>query len=367
MDYRRRKFLKQSSSTAVSLALFPSLSSPFAIHRKKKTKKLGVAILGLGNYAKGQIAPSLQQTKHCYLAGIVTGSPEKIPVWQKEYDIPDQNVYTYDTFDNIASNDAIDVVYVITPNALHMPFVIRAAAAGKHVICEKPMDISAKNCQIMIDACKKAKRKLQIGYRLRYDARHQELIKVTQQQSLGKLHAIDTNFSFYGVNGSNWRFTDASLSGGGPLMDIGIYSLDATRYITGMEPISVTAQKFKTIQDKLPDMEESIYWQMDFPNGIVANCGTSYVARRNYVWMSAEKGNYGLEPAFSYGGLQGKIHNTAMDFPTTPKQQAVQMDAFALNIIEDSPVLANGNHGKLDMMYIEAIYEAANTGEKIIF
>ncbi|GAA5225052.1 Gfo/Idh/MocA family oxidoreductase [Membranihabitans marinus] len=339
----------------------------FANQHRKKEKRLGIAILGLGGYGGGQVAPALLETKYCYLAGIVTGSPEKIPEWQEKYNIPDKNVYNYDNFDSIADNSDIDIVYVVTPNALHMPFVLRAAAAGKHVICEKPMDISSANCQIMMDACKKAKRKLQIGYRLRYEPRHLKLMELAKTKPFGKIQSIDTNFSFYGINNSNWRFTDPALSGGGPLMDIGIYCLDACRYATGLEPLSITAQKYKTVMDKLPGMEESIFWQMTFDDGIVANCGTSYVARRNYIWISAEKGNYGIEPAFSYRGLVGKIKDQVMEDTSTVRQQALQMDAYAQNILMDTEVVASGEHGKQDMIYIEAIYEAAETGKTILF
>ena len=350
-----------------------AITAPFAtphlfsiIHRKKK-EKLGIALLGLGGYAGGQLAPSLQQTEYCYLAGIVTGTPSKVPEWQEKYNIPDKNIYNYDNFDEIADNDSIDIVYVATPNALHMPYTIRAAQAGKHVICEKPMEISSENCRKMIDACEKANRKLQIGYRLRYEPRHQKLMKWAREKTYGKVKVINTDFSFYGVNGSNWRFTDASLSGGGPLMDIGIYSLEATRYATGREPISITAQKYKTIQDKLPGMEESIFWQMEFPDGMIANCGSSYVARRNYVWVSTENGRYGIEPAFSYGGLKGMVNGDSMNIETSRKQQAVQMDDDALAIINDTEVLVPGIEGMKDIHIVQKINEsAANNSKRVM-
>ncbi|HLU94872.1 MAG TPA: Gfo/Idh/MocA family oxidoreductase [Membranihabitans sp.] len=358
----RRNFIKASSSIAFGV---PFLASKWQ-SKSPKQAKLGVALLGLGGYATGQLAPALQETEHCYLAGIVTGSPSKIPEWQQKYNIPDENVYNYENFDSIADNDAIDIVYVVTPNSLHMPFTIRAAEAGKHVICEKPMEISSDRCRKMIDACQKANKKLQIGYRLRYQAHHRQIMEYAKNETFGKVKVMDSNFSFYGVNGTNWRFTDSELSGGGPLMDIGIYSLEATLYGSGREPVAVTAQSFKTIPDKLPGMEESIFWQMEFPDGIVSNCGSSYVARSNYIHISTEKGWYRIEPAFSYGGLKGEVNGESMNIPNH-NQQAAQMDAFAMNIRNDTPVIGSGEQGLQDMIYIEGIYEAAKSGTRVSF
>lgn len=358
----RRSFLKTNTTLAMAA---PFLSPGFYPMRKqKRNKKLGVALLGLGGYASGQLGPALQETKHCYLAGIVTGSPSKVPKWQDKYNIPDENVYSYDNFDSIADNDAIDIVYVVTPNALHMPFTVRAAEAGKHVICEKPMEISSDRCRKMIAACEKAGRKLQIGYRLRYESHHKQIMDFAKNETYGKIKVMDTNFSFYGINGSNWRFTDVSLSGGGPLMDIGLYSLEATLYGSQLKPIAITAQSYKSIPDKLPGMEESIFWQMEFPEGVIANCGSSYAARSNYFRVSTEKGWYAIEPAFSYGGLKGVINGESMNIKNH-NQQAAQMDAFAIYIQNDTPVIASGAQGLQDMVYVEAIYEAAETGKKV--
>ena len=337
-------------------------------HWSRKKKKLGVALLGLGNYATNRLAPALQATTHCELIGIVTGSPEKIPVWKEKYGISDDHVYSYDTFDSIKNDDAIDIVYVVTPNALHKEFVERAAAAGKHVICEKPMEISSQRCRDMIEACKKAGVLLQIGYRCKYDPYHQELIRLGREEVLGKIKLVESSFSFYGVHGDNWRFTDASLSGGGPLMDIGVYCIQGCRYATGLEPISVTAQTFKTIPDKMPGMEETISWQLEFPDQIMSNSTSSYVARNNQIRVSTEKGWYELSPAYGYATPHLFIQDDQKYFPEHI-QQASQMDAFGLNIKDNTPVLADGEEGWKDMVIVESIYKAAQTGnkEKILF
>src|SRR5512145_2505005 len=137
---KRRQFLGSLIATGGGLAIasgFPSVLNAASFQKGKG--KLGVALVGLGNYSAGQLAPALQHTAHCYLAGIVTGTPEKEKQWAEKYNIPAGNIYNYNNFDSIANNKDIDIVYVVLPNSMHAEFTIRAARAGKHVICEKPM------------------------------------------------------------------------------------------------------------------------------------------------------------------------------------------------------------------------------------
>ena len=357
----RRKFMKNAALGTAALAT--STLGVQCLANTNTKEKLGIALVGLGNYATNQIAPALQETEHCELVGIVTGTPEKEKTWAQKYNIPSSNIYNYENFDEIKNNPAIDIVYIVLPNAMHGEFTIRGAKAGKHVICEKPMEVSVAKAEEMVRVCEQEGRLLQIGYRCRYNPFHKELMRLGQDEVHGAVKMINSEFSFYGVNNDNWRFTDASLSGGGPLMDIGIYSIEAACYAVGALPHSITAQSFKTFQDKLPGMEETIFWQMEFPGGAVANCSSSYVGRSNYIRVAAEKGSFEIEPAFSYGGITGSVKGKAMPFEAT-NQQAVQMDAFALNIKNGTSIIASGQVGVDDMKIIQAIYQAAKTGEK---
>src|SRR5437667_1607600 len=160
----RRNFLKAAGVTAAGVTL--SSKTLFSARAQQQSRPLGIALLGLGRYATGELGPALKQTKECYLAGVVTGHPEKGDKWAAQYNLKKENIYSYDTFDRIAENKDIDIVYVVTPPAIHPEFVIRAAKAGKHVISEKPMATSVDDCNKMIDACHKAKVKLGIGNRL---------------------------------------------------------------------------------------------------------------------------------------------------------------------------------------------------------
>lgn len=329
----------------------------------KKEGKLGVALVGLGNYAGGQLAPALLQTKHCYLAGIVTGTPSKIPAWQKKYDVPDNNVYSYDNYDSIKDNPDIDIIYVVLPNSMHEEYTVRAAQAGKHVICEKPMALSVKECDNMIAACKNAGKMLSIGYRLHFDPYNLEMARLGTEKVYGEIKKLSAGFGFRAQKGI-WRL-DKKLAGGGPLMDLGIYCLQAVCYTTGMEPIAVTAQS-APISDatKFIDIEETLTWQMEMPGGLVAECKTSYTDGMNYLKAEAEKGFFELQPAFNYSGIKGKTSDGVIEYAPM-SQQAKQMDAFALAIKNKRPSIVPGEMGRRDMKIITAIYEAMNTGKRV--
>lgn len=366
----RRKFIYNLGLTTLSLTAFTSgygctnkPGSQTVVSTSSKEKKLGVALVGLGSYAGGQLAPALQQTGHCYLAGIVTGTPSKIPVWKEKYNIPDQNIYHYENFDTIKDNKDIDIVYVVLPNAMHAAYTIRAAQAGKHVICEKPMAITVEDCDRMIEACKRAGKMLSIGYRLHFELYNQEMIKLAKEKTFGDLTGMSAAFGFRASSGI-WRLNKA-LAGGGPLMDVGIYCVQGFCYVTGMEPVAVTAQEGrKTDPEKFKEVEESLTWEFEMPNGIRAKGMSSYSENVNFLRAEAERGWFQLSPAYSYGGLRGETAVGKMDFPQV-NQQALQMDDFALAIKNNRPSPVPGEMGRRDVKLLQAIYEAMRTGKRI--
>lgn len=327
-----------------------------------KDGKLGIALMGLGNYSENELAPALQQTAHCYLAGIVSGSSEKREKWKQQYNLPGNACYSYETFDAIRDNPGIDIVYVVLPNALHAEWVIRAARAGKHVICEKPMAITVEECDRMIAACKEAGVMLSIGYRLHFEPYNSAVMEMGQQKTMGPVTLVEADHGL--ANPQGWRI-DKALAGGGPLMDVGIYCVQAVRYATGLEPVAVTAQEgFKHNPEKFSTVEESINWQMELPGGIVAKCTSTYSEKTNRLRVEAEGGWMELAPAFSYRGLKGKTAEGEMDLPEAA-QQAAQMDHFALCIKEGRPTTVGGEEGRQDVKILQAIYRAMETGERV--
>ena len=363
LSLSRREFVKTASLAAVAVPFAGSfISSARAVEPERK---LGFALAGLGSLSAGQLAPALQKTKYCRLAGIITGTPAKAEQWKARYNLPDKNIYNYDTMDRLADNPDIDVVYVVTPNALHAGHTIKAAKAGKHVLCEKPMEVSVEKCRQMIDACKQAGRQLAIGYRCQFEPHHLECIRLAREKAFGELKLIEAGFGFAIGDPNQWRLNRA-LAGGGALMDVGIYALQATRYLTGEEPVLVSALDTTTDRVKFKDVEESLVWTLKFPSGIVANCSTTYRIRGlNKITVFAEDGSYGLDPAFNYGGIRGRRSDgKELSFPSID-QFAAEMDDFAQCLLNNRPTKVPGEEGLRDVKLLMAIYESARTGKAV--
>ena len=357
----RRRFVVQAA--ALAGAAFISTSRTRALAAASK-RKLGFALCGLGGLGTGQIAPALQKTENCRLAGIITGNPAEAAKWKAQYDIPERSIYSYDTMHRIADNKDIDVVYVLTPNALHLENTLVAARAGKHVFCEKPMEITVERCQQMIDAVKAANRMLGVAYRCQFEPHHLECMRIARDREFGALKFIDANFSNQTPAGA-WRLK-RELAGGGPLMDLGIYALQATRYITGEEPVWISATTTQGDPARFSEVEESVIWQAKFPGGAVSHCSSSYnAAPLGYLRVVAEQGWFGLDPAFNYGGIQGmRSDGKAIDLPATD-QFVVEMDDFARCIMEKTPTRVPGEEGLRDVALMMAIYESARSGKPI--
>ncbi|HJS55370.1 MAG TPA: Gfo/Idh/MocA family oxidoreductase, partial [Chitinophagaceae bacterium] len=303
----RRKFLYNLGLAGLSVPLISSgikcaddkKTNPQNMINENKAGKLGIALVGLGGYAGGQLAPALQQTEHCYLAGIVTGTPSKIPSWREKYKIPDKNVYNYQTFDSIRDNPDIDIIYIVLPNSMHAEYVIRAAQAGKHVICEKPMALSVADCDKMIAACKEAGKMLSVGYRLHFEPYNLEMVRLGTKKVYGNIKKISAGFGFPIGDPTQWRLKK-DLAGGGPLQDVGIYCVQGICYTTGLEPIAVTAQEGpKTIPDKFKEVEQSLTWQFEMPDGIIAEGKASYAEGFNFLRAEAERGVFQISPAYN--------------------------------------------------------------------
>ena len=329
---------------------------------KNKDGKSGIALVGLGSYSTGQLGPALLETAHCYLAGIVTGTPEKAEKWKAQYDIAEKNIYNYENFDSIIDNKDIDIIYVVLPNSMHAEYVIRAAKAGKHVICEKPMAVTVEECDQMINACKQAGKMLSIGYRLHFEPHNVEMMRLGKEKTFGKIIKL---YAEHGMSDtSGWRI-NKKLAGGGPLMDVGIYCVQGVRYTTGLEPISVTAQQLlKKNPEKFKEVEETLHWQFEFPGGIRAECKTSYTQSMNRLRAEAEKGWFEVSPAYSYRGIKGRTSDSEMNFESV-NQQARQMDDFALAIKNNRPTPVTGEMGRQDVKILQAIYKAMETGKKV--
>src|SRR5689334_8630629 len=242
----RRDFLQKLglSAAALSLSRYSMAGSCNVFDSAYDGPVLRVAIMGLGSYGT-RVAEAMQSCKKARLVGVISGTPAKIKAWQGKYNIPEKNSYNYENFDNIKNNPDIDAVYVITPNALHHDQVIRVAKAGKHAICDKPMAVNAKEAKEMVDACNKAGVKLLIGYRMHFEPKTVEVIRMRQDGEFGKPMFFQGLSGFRIGDPNQWRLKK-ELAGGGAMMDIGIYSINGSRYMIGEDPVWVTAEETKT-------------------------------------------------------------------------------------------------------------------------
>ena len=359
-----RRALLKNLAIGGSAVLF-SPESLLAATRNKK-ERLGVALMGLGYYSTDLLAPALQQTKNCYLAGIITGTPSKAEAWKQKYNIPDKNIYNYQNFEQVANNPDIDVVYVVLPPSMHKEFTIKAANAGKHVWCEKPMAMTAAECQEMIDACNKNKRSLAIGYRLHHEPHTIEYRRIVNKQLLGKVQKVNCAAGYRDNRTDHWK--QKKEMGGGVLYDMGVYAIQGARLGSGMEPVSIVTAKTSTTRPEIykNGLDETTIATLEFPGGVMADIKTSFGENINFLDITCEKGTINMSPYSGYAGLKGKSPLGEIYYPyEVPWQQARQMDDNAMSIMQGKPMLVPGEEGLRDIRIVQAIYKCAASGEPV--
>ena len=373
-DVSRRRFLETAGSALLATPLAAATTSPVAAQvpniklPEVPGKKLGWALVGLGSLSINQLMPAFAKAQQSKLVGFVSGRPEKARQLAQVYGVDQKNIYTYDNYDSLANNPEIDVIYVVLPNSMHPEYTIRALKAGKHVLCEKPMANTPQECEQMIAAAKAASRKLMIGYRVRYEPFNQTLIKMAQDTEMGPTRMILADAGFSIGDPAQWRLRKA-MAGGGSLMDIGIYALNAARYLSGEEPVEVNAMMHTTPNDpRFTEVEENINFQLKFPSGILANCTSSYGVNLGRFRVFKPRGSFELDPASSYTGLRMRVfRGGGIEERTLPQRDhfALEMDHFSTSIMNNTEPLTPGEEGLKDLRVMMAIYEAAKTGKTV--
>ncbi|MBE8720767.1 Gfo/Idh/MocA family protein [Sphingobacterium pedocola] len=368
MSNSRRNFLQKLALSAIALPLLPSYATSHldqwsTIDPQKPV--LRVALMGLGGYAQ-HVADAMQSCKRAKITALISGTPSKLEEWGKKYNVPEQNHYNYANFDDIKNNPEVDAIYVITPNSLHHDQVIRVARAGKHAICEKPMAINAEEGREMVDACEAAGVKLLIGYRMRFEPNTLEVVRMRNNGEFGNIKFFQGLSGFRIGDPNQWRL-NKELAGGGSLMDIGIYAINGARYMIGEDPIWVTAQETKTDPIKFKEgVDETIQFQLGFPNGAVASCLSTYnMGSLDRFFLNGEKGFAEMRPSTGYGPIKGRTNKGELNHPHVP-HQTIQMDEMASIILDGkTPILSvDGKVGLQDMKIIDAIYRACAIGQR---
>lgn len=367
MKHSRRRFIQKITASALAAPLLSQQlsASPPLRQPVKRERKLKVALMGLGGYAQ-LVAEGIQESQQTVVTGLISGTPEKLSDWGDKYQVPESGRYNYEDFDAIKDNPEIDAVYILTPNALHHEQALRIAVAGKHVICEKPMAINVKQGWEMVEACKQMDVKLLVGYRMRFEANTLEAIKKREQGEFGKILFFQGMSGFRIGDPNQWRL-QYELSGGGALMDTGIYAVNGARYMVGEDPVWVTAQEMKTDPEKFKEgIDETITFQLGFPSGAVASCLSSYHMNDiSRFFLNGENGFVELMPATNYGPIKGWTNTGDLGLPHV-NHQTKQMDEMAQIILDDKqPTLpVDGKVGVQDLIIMEAIYMACETGER---
>jgi predicted dehydrogenase len=332
-------------------------------------KKIGWAIVGLGSLAIHEILPAFSKCEKSKVVALVSGHRDKAEKLALRYDVDAKNIYNYQNYDSIKNNPEVDIIYIVLPNGMHAEYTVRGFQAGKHVLTEKPMASTPAECQQMIDAGRKADRKLMVAYRCRYEPYNQEAIRISRSRELGPIKVILADHGFNIGDPSQWRLKK-ELAGGGSLMDIGIYSLQAARYLSGEEPTEVNAVMYNTPGDpRFKEVEETVNFQLRFPSGVLANCTSSYgYAGQNHYRVVGTEGWLEMDPATSYRDLRMRVHRrNVTEERELPERDhfALEMDHMAGCVMENKEPLTPGEEGWRDLKIMMAIYEAARLGKTV--
>jgi len=368
----RRNFMKKTGQGLLAAGAFESLLKPASsqLHVPDPPgKKLGWAIVGLGSLSINQILPAFAKCEKSKVVAFVSGHPDKANKLALRYEVNKKNIYNYQNYDSIKDNPDVDLIYIVLPNGMHAEYTVRGLQAGKHVLCEKPMANTPAECQQMVDAGRKADRKLMIAYRCRYEPFNREAIRISQSGDLGPTQMILADAGFKAGDPSQWRL-NKQLAGGGSMMDIGIYALNATRYLTGQEPTEVNAMIYSTPGDpRFKEVEEHVNFQLRFPSGILANCSSSYgYFHQSHFRVMGTEARLCLDPATWYSGLRMWIErdNTIeqKDLPSVD-HFATEMDHMSDCVMQNKQPLTPGEEGLRDLTIITGIYEAARSGKTV--
>jgi predicted dehydrogenase len=332
-------------------------------------KKLGWAIVGLGSLSINQILPAFAQCEKSKAVALVSGHPDKANKLAARYGINAKNIYNYQNYDSIQDNPEVDIIYIVLPNSMHAEYTIRGFQAGKHVLTEKPMANTPADCQAMIDAGRKAGKKLMVAYRCRYEPYNIEAIRIARSGELGPTQVILADAGWNATNPDQWRLKK-DLAGGGSLMDIGIYALNASRYLSGEEPTEINAMIYSTPGDpRFKEVEETVNFQLRFPSGAIANCTSSYgYFPTSHYRVIGTKGWLEMDPATWYSGLRMRVgRRYEIEEKELPVKDhfALEMDHMSGCVMENKEPLTPGEEGLRDIKLMMGIYEAAATGKTV--
>jgi predicted dehydrogenase len=325
--------------------------------------RVGFALVGLGRLSIQQLIPAFRASKKAKLTALISGDLAKAQKLAQENGVDPKSIYNYKNFGRIRDNKNVQVVYIVLPNSMHAEYTVRAARAGKHVLCEKPMEVNVAKCQQMIAECKHAKVKLMIAYRIQYEPMNRAMRRLVREQTFGPVKFVESANGQM-VKEMEWRLSK-ELSGSGAVGDLGVYCINTIRFLLGEEPIEIFAESFRPTDDpRFKEVDATTTWQMRFPSGVLANCVCSFDSHDTKSYrVAAERGTFGMDPAFPYRGLKMFAKPAEPPLPQIAEtdQFANEIDHIADCVVNDREPYTPGEEGLQDQRIIDAIFESIRT------
>lgn len=330
------------------------------------TRSIRFAVVGLGHFAQAAILPAIHRQRGATITALVSGTPEKLDELGQRYGVP--HLCDYSQYDDLLASGDIDAVYVALPNDMHADAVVRAAGHGCHVLCEKPMAPTVADCRNMIDACRREDVRLMIAYRLHFQAANLHVIDLIEKGVIGEPKMFSSTFSFQ-VRDDNTRIE--ARPGAGPLYDIGVYCINAARYVFKAEPVATHAHRVdNAADDRFHAVEEGMAATLRFKGGRSATFQCSYgAADRSAYEVVGTEGVIEVENAYEYATpmavtvtKDGKRRRRSF---RKSDQIAAEVQYFVRCIRNEVEPEPSGFEGLADVHIIEAIHEAARTGQQV--
>jgi predicted dehydrogenase len=322
------------------------------------------AVVGLGHIAQAAVLPAFAHARrNSRLVAVVSDDPAKRKAVSRAYRL--DSTFSYDDYD--ACLEQVDAVYIALPNSMHAEYTVRAAMAGVHVLCEKPMAVTADECQQMIDACGEHGVKLMIAYRLHFEGINLKAVDLVRRGRIGVPKFFNSSFAMTVRRGDVRTKRDM---GGGTLYDIGVYCINAARYLFRAEPTEVMAISVNSGTAKLEQIDESTGALLRFEGGRVAVFVTSFNATDVASYrIVGTKGQLHVDPAYEYA--EGLAYELTVDGRTTRKrigkrdQFAPELLYFSDCILKNRVPEPSGDEGLQDVRIVQALYESAETGKAV--
>lgn len=329
-------------------------------------RKIRYAVVGVGWIAQEDVLPAFAKSENSQLVALFSEDPIKRQELGKEYGV---KTYSYEEYDNYLKSGEIDAVYIAVPNHLHRDYTVRAAKAGVHVLCEKPMAVTEQECEEMIHACLENKVKLMIAYRLHFDKANMQAVEIVNSGKIGTPRIFNSVFSQQ-VVGDNVRLEESISNGGGTVYDMGTYCINAARYLFQDEPTEVVALSASTREKRFEKADEMTSALVRFPGDRLATFISSFgAAPVSTFQVVGTKGDLRMDSAYSY---QGELKQQITINDETQEQSFPAGDQFAAEIIyfsdcvlKDKDPEPSGEEGLADIRIIRAINQSAQTGQPV--